>query len=109
MTLKAANCIPPLRIESMARGFDSKFVEAQQEEAGRKEQLRPAMTPVQRQREAQRQSLQLAKARASADLLRATVPAHRRMLEEALKTVEAQLEQLQSRTSREVAGPERET
>lgn len=78
----------------MARGFDSKFVEAQQEEASRKEQLRPPMTPAQRQREEHRQSLELARARAEADLQRATVPAHRRMLEEVLKTLEAQLQSL---------------
>lgn len=80
----------------MARGFDSKFVEAQQEEAGRKEQLRPPMTPEQREREGQRQSLELARARAEADLRRATVPAHRRMLEEALKSLVGQLERLAS-------------
>jgi hypothetical protein len=80
----------------MARGFDSKFVEAQQEEAGRKEQLRPAMTPEQQAREGQRQSLSLARARAQADLQRATVPAHRRMLEEALRTLDAQLQDLRT-------------
>ena len=80
----------------MARGFDSKFVEAQQEEANRKEPLRPAMTPEQRERKAQCRSLELARARAGADLRKATAPAHRRMLEEALRTLDGQLERLRA-------------
>ena len=80
----------------MARGFDSKFVEAQQEEAARKVPMRPAMTAEQREREAQRQSLELARARAGADLRKATAPAHRRMLEEALRALEGQLEKLKA-------------
>jgi hypothetical protein len=84
----------------MARGFDSKFVEAQQEEAGRKEQLRPAMTSEQREREEQRQSLELARARAGADLQRATRPAHRRMLQEALRALDEQLQKLRTEEAR---------
>jgi hypothetical protein len=80
----------------MARGFDSKFVEAQQEEATRKAQLRPPMTPEQREREAHRQSLELARARAEADLQRASVPAHRRMLEEAIRALDAELEKVRT-------------
>jgi hypothetical protein len=80
----------------MARGFDSKFVEAQQEEASREKTLRPEMTAEQRVRETQRQSLELARTRAQADLQRATAPAHRRMLEQALSALDTELEKLQT-------------
>jgi len=83
----------------MARGFDSKFVEAQQEEATREKVLRPDMTPEQRARETRRQALQMSRTRAEGDLSRATVPAHRRMLEEALRALDEQLASLV--TSRE--------
>jgi hypothetical protein len=78
----------------MARGFDSKFVEAQQEEASRTRSLRPALTPEQQAREAQRRSLELSRARAQADLERARVQAHREMLEQAIRALDAQLEKL---------------
>jgi hypothetical protein len=78
----------------MARGFDSKFVEAQQEEASRTRSLRPALSPEQQAREAQRRSLELSRARVQADLGRARVQAHREMLEQAIRTLDAQLEKL---------------
>jgi len=78
----------------MARGFDSKFVEAQQEEATREKVTRPQMTPEQQAREARRQSLLMSRARAAADLSRATVPAHRHMLEDAIAALDAQLASL---------------
>jgi hypothetical protein len=82
----------------MARGFDSKFVEAQQEEAARDKTVRRALTPEQQAREAERRSLQLSRARTEAELGRATVPAHRRMLEQALATLDAQLTALETQT-----------
>jgi len=84
----------PTRIECMARGFDSKFVEAQQEEASRTRSLRPALTPEQQAREAQRQALEMSRARACADLERATIPAHRQMLEHAIRALDAQLAEM---------------
>ena len=75
----------------MARGFDSKFVEAQQDEAQRARTIRPALTPEQRDRTAKRDALQLARARAAADLAHASAPAHRRMLEQAIQALDAQL------------------
>jgi hypothetical protein len=78
----------------MARGFDSKFVEAQQEEATREKSLRPELTPEQQAREAKRQSLALSRARAQADLQRATAKAHRLMLEEAIRALDEELEKL---------------
>ena len=78
----------------MARGFDSKFVEAQQEEAARRVPAGPARTPEQRAREAHRQSLTLSRTRAGADLLAARNPAHRRMLEQAIAALDAELDKL---------------
>lgn len=75
----------------MARGFESKSVEFQQEEAARTRQLKPALTGDERARRDRRQSLELARARAVADLETATVPAHRRMLEAAISTLDEQL------------------
>jgi hypothetical protein len=77
----------------MARGFESKMVEFQQEEAARtraRSGAAPA-TPEQKAAAAKRQSLELARARAAADLQRATVPAHRRMLEQAIAALDEQL------------------
>jgi hypothetical protein len=80
----------------MARGFDSKFVEAQQEEATRPKTLGPALTPEQRVAADRRRALELSRARAAADLERASAPAHRKMLEEALKSLDAELRKLLS-------------
>jgi hypothetical protein len=79
---------------SMARGFDSKFVEAQQEEAARKKPAGPGLSPADRDAEARRAMLQLARKRAEHDLGHATAPAHRRMLEQAIEALDAQLQQL---------------
>jgi hypothetical protein len=78
----------------MARGFDSKFVEAQQDEAQRDKQVRPPLTPEQQRATSRKQALELSRARASADLSRATVPAHKAMLERAIEALDAQLAEL---------------
>ena len=78
----------------MARGFDSKFIEAQQEEATRPKTTGPALTPEQRVAADRRKALELSRARAAADLGRATAPAHRQMLEGALQALERELEKL---------------
>jgi hypothetical protein len=75
----------------MARGFESKMVEFQQEEAARAKVRKPDMTSDQRERAARRQALELARTRAAADLERATAPAHRRMLEQAIAALDLQL------------------
>lgn len=83
-------------MERMARGFDSKFVEAQQEEAARKRDVGPGLSAGERAVEVRRSTLQLARTRAADDLSRAKVPAHRRMLEQAIAALDAQLEGLGS-------------
>jgi hypothetical protein len=78
----------------MARGFESKSVEFQQEEAARGRTRKPALTPEEKARTERRAALELARARAADDLIRANVPAHRRMLEQAIDALDAQLSKL---------------
>ena len=79
----------------MARGFESKMVEFQQEEAARGRSVSPSLTPEQQARQTKRTGLELARARAAADLARATAPAHRKMLEQAIAALDQQLSQLE--------------
>ena len=75
----------------MARGFESKDVEFQQAEKERGRQLGRALTPEEREALARRKTIELALARAKADLAAARTPAHKRMLGEAIATLEQQL------------------
>jgi len=75
----------------MARGFESKDVEFQQAERERGKQLGRALTPEERDAQAKRQTIALALARARADLAAARTPAHKRMLDGAIATLEQQL------------------
>jgi len=79
----------------MARGFESKSVEAQQEEAARgRKRPGPNMSPEARAVEERRRLLELSRARARDDLSRASAPAHRRMLEQAIAALDQQLQDL---------------
>ena len=80
----------------MARGFESKAVEAQQEAA---QERRPMGPPVDRNdaaRRAERATLTLARTRAAADLKGASAPAHRSMLEQAIADLERRIADLTS-------------
>lgn len=79
----------------MARGWESKSVEAQQEEASRHRSLARPLTAQERLTADRRRTLELARSRAAADLDRATAPAHRRMLESALQALDEQLRMLE--------------
>jgi hypothetical protein len=82
----------------MARGFDSKFVEAQQEEAARRTSSRAgALSPEERTRAQRRRTLELTRTRAERDLNRATAPAHREMLQQALAALDREIEALAAR------------
>jgi hypothetical protein len=71
----------------MARGWESKAIESQQEDArGAK---KPAASSP--QIDPARRALELARARVLADLERAIQPAHRQMLERALADLDAKL------------------
>jgi hypothetical protein len=81
----------------MARGWESKSVESQQELAA--ERGRQAGPPVDRQRaerQAQRAMLALSLARAQADLKAASASAHRSMLERAIADLNERLAALDS-------------
>jgi hypothetical protein len=78
----------------MARGWESKAVEAQQEDASRTEQRRRAATPDELALTDRRRTVELMKRRAEDDLTRATAPAHRQMLEQAIAALEVQLASL---------------
>lgn len=75
----------------MARGFESKDVEYQQAEAERTRVRRRELSPEERDIEARRRTLELALTRARSDWAAATLPAHRRMLEQAIAALEKQL------------------
>lgn len=79
----------------MARGFESKSVEFQQEEAARgRRPTGPVMSAEQRAVEERRRVLELSRTRAQHDLDRATILAHRRMLEQAIAALDARLSEL---------------
>lgn len=80
----------------MARGWESKAIEAQQEEAARGRPAPRPLSDADRSILDRRRSLELARAKTADDLTRATAPAHRRMLEQTLQTIEAQLHELNS-------------
>jgi hypothetical protein len=75
----------------MARGFESKDVEFQQAEAERVKTLGQPLTSEERDRKSKRQSIELALARARADLAAARTPAHKKMLAAAIAALEQQL------------------
>jgi hypothetical protein len=75
----------------MARGFESKDVEFQQAEAERVKATGPVLTAVQRLAAERRRTTELSLAKAKAELDAAASPAHRRMLEEAIRSLEADL------------------
>ena len=76
----------------MARGWESKAVEEQQQEA-----QKPAtasggkVDPAEAARHSQRAILQLARTRALADLQQACAPAHRAMLEAAIRDLDEKI------------------
>jgi hypothetical protein len=78
----------------MARGWESKSVESQQDEAGRKASDKPAMTAEQRAQFQQKACLELALAETQAQLIAACRPAHREMLQLRLAAIQAQLKDL---------------
>jgi hypothetical protein len=79
----------------MARGWESKSIEAQQDEASRShgESVRQA-TAEDLARRQQRRTLELGRARAAADFERATTDAHRAMLRRAIADLDERLGRL---------------
>lgn len=75
----------------MARGWESKSVEAQQDAAANKGPVAPAVSPEEAARRAERNTLMLARTRALTDLQTACAPAHRAMLEAAIADLDRKI------------------
>lgn len=75
----------------MARGWESKSVEAQQEEAVREAPTRPDRSAEAVARAERRRTLELTRARAIDDLSRARATAHQSMLKQAIAALDEQL------------------
>ncbi len=76
----------------MARGWESKSVEAQQDEARDKSsQSRPAMRTEEAARWREKESLRLSRKRVLQQLESSTNPRHRKLLEEALADLDRKL------------------
>jgi hypothetical protein len=75
----------------MARGWESKSIESQQDEAQKGKTLRPALSADERARAERRRSLELALARTQAELQAACHAAHRDMLQLKMATLKAEL------------------
>jgi hypothetical protein len=71
----------------MARGWESKAVESQQDDADRARQLAPALSDEERVELQQRRTLELALAQTQAELGAACRAAHRDMLQKRLAAI----------------------
>jgi len=87
----------------MARGWESKSVEQQQEErSAQPKTARPPLSPEHQQRNRKREGLLLSRERLTQQLQAAGNPRHRRMLEQSIAELDHQLsslEQLANRTT----------
>jgi hypothetical protein len=80
----------------MARGWESKGIEAQQEAASTRPVPRTQVPPDEAARRARLAILTLARTRAEADLQAATADAHRTMLQQAIADLDRQISALSS-------------
>jgi hypothetical protein len=78
----------------MARGWESKAIEAQQDEALSRTRVGPPVAREDAERRAQLATLVLARARAEADLRAATADAHRNMLTRAIADLDQRIASL---------------
>lgn len=78
----------------MARGWESKSVEAQQDAATAPREVGPRWSAEERERERTRATLLLARTQALGELQRACVPAHRAMLEQKIADLDVSLRRL---------------
>jgi hypothetical protein len=75
----------------MARGWESKAVEAQQEAAADSRRVAPPITADEAVRRREHATLMLARTRALADLQMACASAHRAMLEQAIADLDRRI------------------
>lgn len=79
----------------MARGWESKAIEAQQADAAARRPVGPPVTRDDAARRSHRDTLVLARTRAEADLQTATAGAHRTMLQRAIEELDRQIAALE--------------
>jgi hypothetical protein len=77
----------------MARGWESKAVEAQQAEAGQKPAVKSRLTREQAAQSREKQNLTMARACLRQQLASASAPRYRALLEKALEELEERLKQ----------------
>ena len=82
------------KVRAMARGFESKSVESQQEEAQRGKSMRPALSADEQARQSRKAGLELALAQTQAEMTAACKPAHREMLKLKLEAIQSQIRDL---------------
>ena len=75
----------------MARGWESKAVESQQDEASRRAQRRPDRSPEDVSRDHRRAALEMALVQTQAEMGAACRPAHREMLKLRLAAIQDEL------------------
>ena len=78
----------------MARGWESKSVESQQDDAESRPRVTAPVSDAEARRQQQRGTLMLARNRALADLQHACAAAHRAMLEQAIADLDVRLARL---------------
>ena len=78
----------------MARGFESKSVESQQEESQRAKTLRPALSAEEAAVRSRKDGLELALAQTQSEMTAACKPAHREMLKLRLEAIQNQIRDL---------------
>ena len=81
-------------VEAMARGWESKSVEAQQDAAAERRASSPPSTREDAGVRSRRATLMLARTKALSDLQMACAPAHRSMLEETIAEIDRLLVEL---------------
>ena len=81
----------------MARGWESKSVESQQADRDAKATATPAISADEAALAARRRTIELTRTRALADLATARSPAHRQMLEAAIRALDDQITALDRR------------
>jgi hypothetical protein len=80
----------------VARGWESKAIESQQESAVDAKRKLPTVSALDASRQAARNTLMLARTRALSDLQSACAPAHRAMLEQAIADLDQRLADLKT-------------
>ncbi|HTQ81352.1 MAG TPA: hypothetical protein VMM92_15240 [Thermoanaerobaculia bacterium] len=78
----------------MARGWESKSVESQKEDAERQGERPAALTAEERERKRKRESLELSRRRVLQDLAAASSPVRRASLEKALAFLDEEIGKL---------------